>query len=589
MLRISVRPPGTAKLTKYDHERGPFEIGRVASTEPIPRCVVEADLAVSKSHLRLEELPRGRVRVTNVSERKKVRLPDAELPPGESREQPLPITLQIGNTTVTVELVRNQDETFESLQELGASPLLRRRLDPTVSLHSERLDPSVIAEWFETLISVQQAPVGSPEFYLQTARAMVEHIGMDVGLVLLHQPQGWRVVARAAGFGPEIGGREFSMAVLEYVLRVKRTVFRTDDLEPTESLSGVTALVAAPVFSPTGEVTGAVYGVRRTPFGPSAGISRIEAQMAQVLATAVGIGLARLEKEEELTRMQVQFRQHFTDQIARQLVADGGALEGQDREITVMFADIRGFSRLSERLGPQETFRLVSDVLTALTEAVHRHNGTVMDYVGDELIALWNAPLDQADHAVQAIACAMELAADVAVVSRAWESRIGEAVRVGVGVNTGFARVGNTGTRYKFKYGALGHTVNLASRIQGATREFGCDILLSATTRAGLPGSAPLRRIGRVKVAGIDEAVELFQVPTAAWSVPPEVQESYELALCHFESGDLSKAAQSLQVALSNAPHPLDGATRLLAGRVESLLQASPEQPYLPIIELNRK
>lgn len=589
MLHIRVKPSGATVPLVYNHECGPFDVGRLAASEAVPRCVVGTDQAVSRDHLRLEELPRGQLRVVNTSQRKMVRFPDGDLPPQESRVVELPATLQIGNTMVAVDWFPDEEVGVETLRSLRAPPALRKATEQAAPPPTGAVEPAVIAEWFETLITVQQAPAGSPEFYQQTARALVDHIGMDVGLVLLRQANGWRVAARASTGASSVDnalGREFSMSVLEHVLKVKRTVFNPDEVSATESLSGVTALVAAPVLDPAGEVMGAVYGVRRKFRGPSLGITRLEAQMSQVLATAVGIGLARAAQQEELTRMQVQFRQHFTDQIARQLSLDGGVLEGQDREITVLFADIRSFSRMSEKLGPQETFRLVSGVLTALTEAVHRHNGTVMDYVGDELIALWNAPLDQPDHAREAVACATELEADLAPVSREWEERTGQPVRVGVGVSTGPARVGNTGTRYKFKYGALGHTVNLASRLQCATREFGCGILLSGSTRAALPPDAPTRRLGRVRVVGIEEPVELFQMTTAGWPVPPEVQEGYARVLERFESGDLA-GADALIKAMS--PMPLDCATRLLAQRVDSLLQANVGATYPPILELHAK
>jgi adenylate cyclase len=589
MLHIRVKLPGGAAPVIHNHECGPFDIGRAAAAEAVPRCVVACDQAVSRDHIRLEELPKGQMRVENTSKRKMVRFPDGDLQPGETRVVDLPATLQIGNTTVAVDWFPDEEVELDTLRSLRAPPLLRKPGEHASPLPRESVEPAVIAEWFETLITVQQAPVGSPEFYQQTAKALVDHIGMDVGLVLLRQAGGWRVVARASTGASSVDnalGREFSMSVLEHVLKVKRTVFNPDEVNATESLSGVTALVAAPVLDPTGEVMGAVYGVRRKFRGPSVGITRLEAQMAQVLATAVGVGLARAAQQEELTRMQVQFRQHFTDQIARQLALDTDALEGQDREITVLFADIRSFSRMSEKLGPQETFRLVSEVLTALTEAVHRHNGTVMDYVGDELIALWNAPLDQPNHAREAAACAMEMETDLAPVSRAWEVKTGQPVRVGVGVSTGPARVGNTGTRYKFKYGALGHTVNLASRLQCATREFGCGILLSGTTRAALPPDAPTRRVGRVRVVGIEEPVELFQLTTPIWSVSPEVQKGYAEALARFEAGDLAGADASIKAM---SPMPLDCATRLLAARVESLLQANVGATYPPILELHAK
>jgi adenylate cyclase len=313
-------------------------------------------------------------------------------------------------------------------------------------------------------------------------------------------------------------------------------------------------------------------------------ISPLEAQMVQVLATAVGIGLARVSQEEESARLRVQLHQQFNDRLARELESDLGRLDPQDRDISILFADIRGFSLASERLGPAETFRFVSEVMEVMTESVKRHDGAVMDYVGDELIAMWNAPANHPDHARLAVECAGDLSDDLAGLSAAWEGRLGCPVRVGVGVNSGAARVGNTGTRSKPKYGALGHAVNVASRVQGATKAFGCGVLLTRSTRDRL--TAPVRRLGRVKVVGIQEPVELFQPSDEA--TPAGVAEKYAEALARFEAGDLSGTVEAL-TALQQVPGAkADGPTRQLAACVEALVRAGVKE-YTPVIELTSK
>ena len=380
-------------------------------------------------------------------------------------------------------------------------------------------------------------------------------------------------------------GREFSLTVLDHVAREKRTIYQAEDIPATESLAQVKGLIASPVFSQDGEVAGALYGVRRTPRNRGFAISPLEAQMVQVLATAVGIGLARVAQEEETARLRVQLQQQFNERLARELENDLTRLDPKDRDITILFADIRGFSRISERLGPAETFQFVSDVMEALTESVKRHDGAIMDYVGDELIALWNAPADHTDHARLAIECAMRLSGDLKALGAQWQDRLGETVSIGVGVNSGMARVGNTGTRSKPKYGALGHTVNVASRVQGATKAFACPILLTGSTSDRLHGGLALRRIGKVKVVGIQEPVELFQPckePSSA------LMTGYAEALLQFESGNLAATSAALESLLALPDAAADGATKQLAVKVQSL-KAAGAADYVPVIELSAK
>src|SRR5439155_11375644 len=129
------------------------------------------------------------------------------------------------------------------------------------------------------------------------------------------------------------------------------------------------------------QIVGAVYGIRmRQAAVGETGIGPLEAQVVQLLASAAGIGLARQEQEAEAGRLRVQFEQFFSSSLAKELEKNPRLLEGQEREVTVMFTDIRGFSRLSERLGPSDICRLVSEVMDRITQRVKEFNGVVVDY-----------------------------------------------------------------------------------------------------------------------------------------------------------------------------------------------------------------
>src|SRR5581483_3993135 len=184
---------------------------------------------------------------------------------------------------------------------------------------------------------------------------VVDLVGLDRGLVLLRRGEDWSIAAHAGR--REGDGRQFSLTVLKHVVAERRTFYQSQvPISSTRSLLGVEAVVASPIFDPDDEVVGAVYGSRsRMVPSRGPGVGPLEAQVVQLLASAVGAGLARLEQEAAATQMRVQFEQFFSADLARELARNPDLLKGQEREITVLFCDIRGFSRLSERIGPTQT------------------------------------------------------------------------------------------------------------------------------------------------------------------------------------------------------------------------------------------
>jgi adenylate cyclase len=337
-------------------------------------------------------------------------------------------------------------------------------------------------------------------------------------------------------------------------------------------------------------VIGAVYGARTRDDGrPGAGIQPIHAQLVQVLAAAATAGIARMGSEAEAARRHVQFEQFFSRELARELDRDPELLAGRDREVTVLVSDVRSFSRISERLGPRETCRLMGELLECLTARILDEGGVVVDYTGDGLMAMWNAPLEQPDHAVRACRAALAMQKELPALGARWSTLLGAPIAIGIGINTGLSLVGNIGSSQRLKYGPLGNAVNLASRVEGATKQLGVSALVTGQTHSQLGGQFATRRLGKVRVVGIDAPVDLHELHAASadddWHA---CRHAYESALAHFECGQLSAASQALLPILQSNAGPPDTPSLTLAARVIESLRTGLVDPD-PVISLEVK
>lgn len=589
MLRFRVW--NKVERQEIEHLSGPLEFGRGPARNDVPRCVLQ-DLYVSKDHIRVLELEDGRVRIENLSQRNSIRLADGSvIAIGATREVIPPVHLAVGETTVEIE--RPLPDSGERLLQTIASPLPRRadELAHTTLMELGRSPtPETLAHWFETVIAVQRAAAGSPEFYQQTAKAVVTLVGLDRGLVLLRREGRWIVQARYPENG-DYPGREFSATTLERVAREHRTLFQSAHSAPSaaESLQGIEAVAASPIFDSADQVVGAVYGSRSriTPHA-GLGIGTLEAQVMQLLASVAGVGLARQEQEARALRRLVQLEQFFPGDMAREMEQNPHVLDGQEREVTVLFSDIRGFSRMSERLGPMDTFRLASDVMDRLTTRVQESGGIVVHYAGDGLMALWNAPKDVPDHAARACRAALAMLADQPAFDADWRQRLGGPVRLGIGLNTGLALCGNSGSKQKFHYGPLGHAVNLASRVEGATKQLGIPLIITGSTHAQLDMAFATRRLCRARLPGIEGATDLYELHgETATEDRQEWNATYDRGLALYEAGRWLEACRTLQTLLyGDKEH--DRPTLMLLSRATCALQEPPES-FDPVIDLGKK
>jgi class 3 adenylate cyclase len=365
--------------------------------------------------------------------------------------------------------------------------------------------------------------------------------------------------------------------VLARVLAEKRTFCNRVDpaIDVFSSMAILEAYVAAPILDRNGEVLGALYGHRE---GGAAGgkseITQLESLLVETLACGVAAGLARLEQEKVALQQRVQFEQFFSPQLAARLEVEPDLLRGRDAEVTVLFCDIRGFSSVSERLGPAQTMEWIGGVLNPLSDEVAATGGVLVDYIGDELMAMWGAPSSQPDHAALACRTAQRMVAALPGIDAQWQGLIGGPTRFGIGINSAAARVGNTGSARKFKYGPLGNGVNLASRVQGATKYLRVNSIITGSTRRLLDASYRVRRLCTVRVVNIAEPVELFELDGGDAPRHDELFPRYDEALAAFEAGNFSNASRLLGGLLDAFPG--DGPALVLLSRaVDAMVNES--------------
>ena len=228
-----------------------------------------------------------------------------------------------------------------------------------------------------------------------------------------------------------------------------------------------------------------------------------------LLAYAVGSGVRLLLSERERRFIRDAFTHYLAPSMVQQLMDNPHALElgGEDREITLLFCDIRGFTGISERLGPIELTEFLNNFLTPMTDVLMEGSATIDKYMGDAIMAFWNAPIAVPDHRRRACECVMRMQAALA----AFNLNQPVPVSIGIGLNTGVCCVGNLGSKQRFDYSAIGDPVNVASRIEGMTKQYGLTNLVSDTTSDGA-GRLALLEIDRVRLYGRAQPTSLFTI-----------------------------------------------------------------------------
>lgn len=283
-------------------------------------------------------------------------------------------------------------------------------------------------------------------------------------------------------------------------------------------------------------------------------------------AGIVGGVIAALAVQYELEGRQHRFikdafRFYVSPSVIDQIIEEPAnlSLGGTRRELTIFFSDIAGFTSISEQIEATQLSALLNRFLSEMTDIIMASGGTVDKYVGDAIVAFWNAPVAVPDHAVRAVQAALDCQARLEELRSEFQSDFGVQVRMRVGLHTGVVSVGNFGSRNRFNYTMIGDAANLASRLEGANKAFGTEILVSARTVEAVGEAMTFRKIGSIRVVGKSEVVTVFE------PLPPGrmVAADYVAALRSFESGDRVAALAQFQ-ALSE-----DRVARAYVARLE--------------------
>jgi adenylate cyclase len=236
----------------------------------------------------------------------------------------------------------------------------------------------------------------------------------------------------------------------------------------------------------------------------------------------------------------------LVDEMARN--PETVSMEGDSREMSMLFSDVRGFTTISERMDPKELSRFMNEFLTPLTEVIYRHRGTVDKYMGDCVMAFWGAPLADPNHARNAVLAGLEMQATLKGLQARFREKGWPEIKAGVGVNSGQVRVGNMGSQMRIAYTVMGDAVNLASRLEGITKQYGVDMVVGENTRGALPDFL-FRELDRVRVKGKDEPVAIYEPLGERAALGPEIQEQVGLfhqALRHYRAQDWDQAELAL-------------------------------------------
>lgn len=221
-----------------------------------------------------------------------------------------------------------------------------------------------------------------------------------------------------------------------------------------------------------------------------------------------------LTEERERKKIRGAFSYYVSRSVVNEMLKDPDKLRlgGEKKELSVLFSDIRSFTSISEGMSPEDLVHLLNEYLTVMTDIVFRYEGTLDKYIGDALMAIYGAPLDQSDHPRRACASALDMMEGLKALNDKWIREGRMPLDIGIGINTGFMMVGNMGSDQRFDYTVMGDAVNLGSRLEGANKSYRTHILISGSTYERVKDDFVCMELDRVRVKGKKEPVGIFEL-----------------------------------------------------------------------------
>lgn len=235
-------------------------------------------------------------------------------------------------------------------------------------------------------------------------------------------------------------------------------------------------------------------------------------------------------EERERKKIKRAFTHYVAPAVIEEMLKDPARLKlgGDEKVLTVLFSDLQGFTSASERYAPHEMIELLSEYYARMTEQVFAYQGMLKEYVGDEMMAIFGAPIEQINHAERACAAALAMREHRNALNEEWAKIDRPPLIARTGVNSGLMLVGNLGSKYRFAYGVLGDHVNLGSRLEGLNKAYGTEILIGENTAQMVEKLFLLREVDMVKVTGREQSVRIYELlARAGTTFPPEQEQAF--------------------------------------------------------------
>ena len=296
-------------------------------------------------------------------------------------------------------------------------------------------------------------------------------------------------------------------------------------------------------------------------------------------------------EEREKKKIRGAFQYYLTASVINELLKDPTKLKlgGDKKDLTVMFSDIRGFTTISEKLTPEELVHLLNEYLTAMTDIVFKYEGLLDKYIGDAIMAVFGAPVDQPDHALRSCRTALEMMATLKGLQRKWAAEGRPFVDIGVGINSGDMVVGNMGSNMRFDYTVMGDNVNLSSRLEGINKEYGTHIVISEYTYGVVKEEMFCRELDAVRVKGKKLPVKIYELICERKDAAEheEYIGRFHAGLAHYKAARWDEGIAAFQSVMEIRPD--DPPATLYIQRCQDLKEHPPEGEWDGVFTMTRK
>lgn len=304
-------------------------------------------------------------------------------------------------------------------------------------------------------------------------------------------------------------------------------------------------------------------------------ISPLTPLMALAASFTLLTFLKFLREERRRRFVQSAFSHYVSPQVVDQLVAEPEKLNlsGEEKDVTVLFSDVRGFTTMSEKLTPTQVVDLLHEYLTPMTRLIRENSGTMDKFIGDAIMAFWNAPADVPDHPRLAVETSLAMLRELDRLNAGFRDRYGFGIEIGIGLNRGMARVGNFGSEDLFDYTLIGDNVNLCSRLEGLTKYYHQRILASQAVRDGAGEGFAWREVDRVRVKGKHEPVTIHSIMERDGPEARDELARWEEGLALYRDARFKEALDAFEALESFTGDKLYG---LYAQRCRDMIQTPP-------------